>query len=190
MTQTYLLHRTVAIAVLCVFAAGWLIACAGPAAVSSALTPWYETGSGAYHTAAGKLFFGVGAADRRKNRSLQRVNADNQARHEMGKVLAQYSKALAVTATQAGDGGLALLPREQVQSALHSLVRQALRRAIVSDHWVHPQDGRMMALCTLSLEQFKTTLAEDSAMDPQLRSAMQDHAEALYSQLAVDLQTN
>ena len=178
------------VAALLAATAGLMVACASTTTESRSRTSWYEKSSGAYDTEQGKVFFGIGAADQLKNRSLQRVNADNRARHEMGRVLEQYSKALAVTATQTGEPGLKTMPEVQVEAALHSLVRQAMRFAIVSDHWVNPESGQMMALCTLDLEQYKAALSEHQTLDPRLRSAMHGYVDMLHARLAGDFQNN
>ncbi len=171
-------------------AAGLLASCAAPTAVSTPVTPWYELASGAFRTDAGRQFFGIGVAEPMKNSSLQRVNADNRARHEMGMLVDQYSKALAVTATRTGGYALRSLPQDRIQAALPSLVRQVMRRAIVTDHWVDPQSGQMKALCTLDLIHYQEVLAKHSALDPKLRTAMQGHTEMLHDQLSRDLQGN
>jgi hypothetical protein len=179
-----------AITALLATTVGLMVACAATPTESRFQPPWFERNSGAYDTEQGKLFFGIGTADQLKNRSLQRVNADNHARHQMGRVLEQYSKALAVTATQTGDLGLKTMPEVQVQAALNSLVRQAMRLAIVSDHWVNPESGQMMALCTLDLEQYKAVLSEHKTLDTRLRSAMHGYADMLHARLAEDFQNN
>lgn len=190
MSHTSHLRRLMVTAALLATIAGFLVACATTTTESRFRTPWYEQSSGAYDTEQGKVFFGIGVADQLKNRSLQRVNADNRARHEMGRILEQFSKALAVTAAQTGDPGLKTMPQVQVQAALHSLMRQALRLAIVSDHWVKPESGQMMALCTLDLEQYKAALSKHKTLDPRLRSAMHGYADMLHARLTEDFQNN
>lgn len=169
-------------------AAVLLAACAAPTARPTPRTLWYETTTGAYHTDAGRMFYGIGTADPSKSRSLQRVNVDNRARRELAELVDQYTKALAVTATRTGGPGLAALPAAQVGAALNSVVRQVVRRAVVADHWVDPQSGQMKALCTFDLSQYQAVLAQNTSLDPRLRSAMLNHAEMLYTQLAGNLQ--
>lgn len=169
-------------------AAVMVAACAAPTARSTPRTPWYETITGAYHTDAGRMFYGIGTAAPSKNRSLQRVNVDNRARRELAGLVDQYTKALAVTAMRTGGPGLEALPANEVQAALNSVVRQVVRRAVVADHWVDPQSGQMKALCTFDLSQYQAVLAEDASLDSRLRSAMLEHAEMLYTQLAGNLQ--
>jgi hypothetical protein len=164
--------------------AGLLAACAAPTAVSITGTPWYEKYSGAYRTDAGNVFYGIGVAEPQKSRSLQRVNADNRARHEIAGVIDQYSKALAVAATQTGGSRVKSLPADQVRASLNMLVRQAMQRAIVVDHWTDPQNRRMKALCTLDLAQYQSVLAQQTFMDPGLRSSMQHYSEMLFDQLS------
>ncbi len=174
----------IAIAALAAATAGLLAACAAPTAVSTPGTPWYEKDSGAYHTDTGNVFYGIGVAEPQKSRSLQRVNADNRARREIAGVIDQYSKALAVTATQTGGSMVRSLPADQVQASLIMLVRQAMQRAIVVDHWTDPQNGCMKALCTLDLTQYQAVLAQQTFMDPRLRSSMQHYSEMLFDQLS------
>lgn len=134
------------------------------------------------------MFYGIGIADPSKNRSLQRVNVDNGARRELAELIDQYTRALAVTAIRTGGPGLKALAADEVQAALNSVVRQVVRRAVVADHWIDAQSGRMKALCTFDLPQYQAVLAKNTSLDPRLRSAMLDHAEMLYTQLAGNLQ--
>jgi hypothetical protein len=183
-------YYRIATAVLLLVTGGLLAACATPKAVPDPRTPWHEKISGAYHTDAGRVFYGIGVADPQKSRSLQRVNADNGARREIASVIDQYSKALAVTATRTGGGTIQSLPDDQVRASLNLLVRQAVRRAIVVDHWSDPQNKQMKALCTLDLTQYQAVLAQQTSMDPRLRSAMQNYAEMVYDQLAGNFHGN
>lgn len=180
----------IAVAVLVAAAAGFLAACAAPTAVSTPSAVWYEKNSGAYHTETGRVFYGIGVAEPQKSRSLQRVNADNSARREIAGVIDQYSKALSVTAVQTGGSAVHRLPADQLQASLNLLVRQVMHRAIVVDHWVDPQNKRMKALCTLDLAQYQAVLAQQTSMDPRLRSSMQHYAEMVYDQLAGNFHGN
>ena len=184
MNQSRNFVHTFAVAVLVAATAGLMVACAAPTAVSTLSVPWHEKNSGAYHTDAGRVFYGIGVAEPQKSRSLQRVNADNRARREIAGVIDQYSRALAVTATQTGGSALQSLPADQMQTSLNLLVRQVMHRAIVVDHWVDPQNKRMKALCTIDLSQFQAVLAEQTSMDHRLRSHMQNHSEVVHDQLA------
>ncbi len=184
MSQIRDFQRIIAVAVLITAAAGLLAACAAPTAVSTPSAPWYEKNSGAYHTDMGRVFYGIGVAEPQKSRSLQRVNADNRARREIAGVIDQYSKALAVTATQTGGSAIQSLPADQVQASLNMLVRQVMHGAIVVDHWMDPRNKRMKALCTLDLVQYQSVLAQQTFMDPRLRSSMQNYSEMVYDQLA------
>lgn len=180
----------IAVAVLVAATAGLLAACAAPTAVSTPSAPWYEKNSGAYHTKAGKVFYGIGVAEPQKSRSLQRVNADNRARREIAGVIVQYSNALAVTATRTGGSTVQSLSADQLQSSLNLLVRQVMHSAIVVDHWVDPRNKRMKALCTLDLAQYQAVLAQQTSMDPRLRSSMQHYSEMVYDQLAGNFHGN
>lgn len=184
------LRHTIAVLVLVMATTGLLVACAAPTVVSTPSTPWHEKNSGAYHTDAGRVFYGIGIAEPQKSRSLQRVNADNRARREIAAVIDQYSRALAVTATRTGGSAVQSLPADQVRASLNMLVRQVMRRAIVVDHWVDPLSKRMKALCTLDLEQYQTVLAKQTFMDPRLQSPMQTYAEMVYDQLAGNFHGN
>jgi hypothetical protein len=183
-------QHTIAVAVLVAATVGLLMACVAPTAVSTPGTPWHEKNSGAYHTEAGRVFYGIGIAEPQKSRSLQRVNADNRARREIAGVIDQYSKALAVTATQAGGGAVRFLPADQLQASLNLLVRRVMHRAIVVDHWVDPRSKRMKALCVLDLAQYQAVLAQQTAMGHRLRAAMHNHSEMVHDQLAGNFHGN
>jgi hypothetical protein len=178
------------VALLVAAVAGFMAACAAPSAVSISGTPWHEMSSGAYHTDAGRFFYGIGVAEPQKSRSLQRVNADNRARREIAGVIDQYSQALAVTATRAGEGAIESLPADQVHRSLNLLVRRVMHRAKVVDHWVSPRNRRMKALCALELTQFQAVLAQLSSMDPRLQSSMQHYCEMVYDQLSGNFHDN
>lgn len=183
-------QKLIAPAILAAAMAGLLVACAAPTAVSTPSAPWHEKTSGAYHTDAGRVFYGIGIAEPQKSRSLQRVNADNRARREIAGVIDQYSKALAVTAARTGESAVQSLPADQLRTSLNLLVRQVMHRAIVVDHWVDPRSKRMKALCALDLARYQAVLAQQSAMDPRLRASMHYHSEMVYDQLAGNLHGN
>jgi hypothetical protein len=70
------------------------------------------------------------------------------------------------------------------------LVRQAMQRAIVVDHWVDPSNKRMKALCVLDLMQYQNVLAKQTAMDPRLRASMHHHSEMVHDYLAGNFHGN
>jgi hypothetical protein len=190
MIQLRDVQPTIAVAVLVAATAGLLVACTAPTAVSTPGVPWHEKISGAYLTDAGRVFYGIGIAEPQKSRTLQRVNADNRARREIAGVIDQYGKALAVTATRTGGSAVQLLPADELQASLNLLVRQAMRHAIVVDHWVDPRSKRMKALCALDLAQYQDVLAQQASMDPRLRASMHNHAEMVHDQLAGNFHGN
>jgi hypothetical protein len=184
------LQHLITLALLAAATVGLLVACVAPTAVSTPGTAWHEKNSGAYHTDAGRVFYGIGIAEPQKSRSLQRVNADNRARREIAGVIDQYSKALAVTATRTGGIAVQSLPADELRASLNLLVRQVMHHAIVVDHWVDPRNKRMKALCTLDLGKYQDVLVQQASMDPRLRASMHNHSEMVYDQLAGNFHGN
>ncbi len=157
-----------------------LAGCAAPMAVFEPTTPWYMQPSGAYDIDSGKVFYGVGKATALKNRTLQRVNADNNARLALARLLDAYINDLAQTASY-GDNP------EELTFALKALLKQAMQHAIVTDHWMDPEQGQLFALCRLDLLDFNAVLNDDQLLDADMRAAMQGNLEEVHDQLSQEL---
>lgn len=169
-------------------AVGFVAGCAVSKVGPDQTTLWHQRVTGAYDTGNGKVFFGIGRAAPLQNRSLQRVSADNQARLEMARLLARYSKALAQKASPA-DGGTPARS-EALAPALKALVHRAMQRAIVTDHWADPQQGRLLALCQLTLADFSAVLKDHRGLRTDMRAAMQANLEIVHVQLSQRLLKN
>lgn len=164
------------------FIVGLLAGCAAHIMVPDQETPWHMQPSGAYDTGDGKVFYGIGKGAPLQNRTLQRVSADNQARQEMARLLDRYSTALSHTGTPQAP--------EELEPALKMLVHQAMQRAIVTDHWADPEQGRLLALCRLNLEDFEAALSAHRGLRADVRAAMLSNLESVHTQLSQGLLEN
>lgn len=161
-----------------------LAGCAVPVKPTERTGLWHQQVTGAYETAAGKVFYGIGQAAPLQNRTLQRVSADNQARHEMARLLKRYSTALVKRSATAATAQDAIGP------TLKALVHQAMQQAMVTDHWADPGQGRFFSLCRLYLAEFETVLNSHHGLDADLRAAMQANLEVVHGQLSQRLHEN
>ncbi len=160
-----------------------LAGCAAPMAVHEPATPWYLQPSGAYDIDSSKVFYGVGKATALKNRTLQRVNADNNARLALARLLDAYIADLAQSAPYGGH------PNESA-FALKALLQQAMQHAIVTEHWADPEQGHLYALCRLDLVDFEAVLNDDQRLDADMRAAMQGNLQEVHDQLSQELFEN
>ena len=140
--------------------------------------PWYLMSSGAYDTVHGRTFYGIGKAEGSLNATLLRATAVNRARKALAKVLDQYVAEL-FQATQA----MPALTMEDGEQMIGALVRNAMKLSVISDHWKDPQKGRFHALCRLDLVRFKQVLATQTAIAPEVRSAMAAEAESVHDRV-------
>lgn len=145
---------------------------------------WHQQATGAYDTDAGKVFYGIGKAAPLQNRTLQRVNADNQARLEMARLLERYSNALARKSATAAT------PQASLGPSLKALVHKAMQRAMVTDHWADPGQGRFFSLCRLDLTDFEAVLTSHQELQSDLRAAMKANLEMVHRQLSQNLHEN
>jgi hypothetical protein len=181
MSHAKIVRIQLAVAVL--LSAGWLYGCMGRSLIVS--TPaWYQLQSGLYETAEGKVFYGIGQAGGVQSLTLLRATADNRAREELGRVLENYVNELARLAASTPEATWAALSGDERQQILGMLVRNSLQKAVFSDHWNDTQKPRLLALCRLDLTTFKQVLDDSSALDDNMRAAMQAQAEKLYIRLA------
>ena len=160
-----------------------LTGCMGSGLIISS-PPWHQLQSGLYDTVEGKVFYGIGRADGLQNLTLLRATADNRARKELTDVLGRYVEELARSAKARLDPAWATLSSEDQQQAMGMLVRSALRKSVVSEHWSDSQQPRVYSLCRLGLDGFKQALFDSRTMDERLRSAMQDEADKVYARLS------
>lgn len=139
----------------------------GPAAAPT-------VGSGLHYRGGERVFIGIGLAGQIKSRSLLRATADNAARETLAEVLHAYVQNLAAAAAQVPD------------DYVYALTQNALSKAVISNHWHDgaQQGSRLRAQCTLSLSDFKNTLAAFRALNAADREAMLARAEDQFDAMA------
>jgi hypothetical protein len=174
--------KSAGVLILCLWI-GLQAGCAGPGAVPSSPS-WHQLDSGCYDTGEGRFFYGIGRAGGAQNLTLLRAAADNRSRKELESVLEQYILELARIGAGNQDRGWALLAAGERRQILAIVVREAMQRAVISDHWSDSRQGGMISLCRLSLSDFKTALSGSGALDDPVRSAMISGAERLHARLA------
>ncbi len=145
---------------------------------------WDRLESGMYDTAEGRVFYGIGHASGVQNPTLLRAAADNHARKELAAVLERFVAELARSAKVGKDPAWAALPAGEQRQTLGILVRQALQRAVISDHWSDAQEPRLLALCRLDLTVFKQVLSDSAVLDKSTRKAMRAEAETVHARFA------
>jgi hypothetical protein len=160
--------------------------CVGPASVQPCPS-WYMVKSGCVETREGRFFYGIGRADGVRNPTLLRAAADNRARKELADVLEHYILELADSVPGNLDPNWATLAAGERRQVLGSMVRQAMRQAVVCEHWNEPRDGSLLSLCRLSLLDFKMVLYASMALDDAMRSAMVSEAERVHARLSQKL---
>ena len=164
-----------------------LVGCAGKETAPPAVQApaWVTKGSGAFDTAKGKVFYGVGVASGIKNRALSISTADNRARAEIAKILETYVAVLAkdyMASTTAGD--MSESSEEQhVEQALKTFTKATIHGAQIINHWTDPADGSLFSLCELDLFAFKGALDEFKELDEEVRDYVRKNAEKMHEQL-------
>ncbi len=158
----------------------------GCAVQSLVISPpaWDRLESGMYDTSEGRVFYGIGHASGVQNPTLLRAAADNHARKELAAVLDRFVAELARSADVGTDPAWAALPADEQRQTLGIIVRKALQRAVISDHWRDAQEPRLLALCRLDLAAFKQVLADSAALEKSTRTAMWAEAEAVHLRLS------
>jgi hypothetical protein len=157
--------------------------CMGPVVIVSSPS-WHQFKSGCYDTEEGRLFYGIGRAGGVQNPTLLRAAADNRARNELAGVLEQYIQELARSVPGDLDPNWALLAYGERRQILGIVVRKAMQRAVVCDHWNEPREAGMLSLCRLSLADVKMVLSNSGTLDESMRSAMVSGAERVHARLA------
>jgi hypothetical protein len=157
--------------------------CAGPVAVEPCPSR-HPVKSGCIETRDGRLFYGIGRAAGMRNPMLLRAAADNRARKELADVLDHYILELAGSVPGNLAPGWAMLSAGERRQVLGSVVRRAMRQAVICEHWDEPRDGALLSLCRLSLLDFTMALSTSRALDDAMRSAMVSGAERVHARLA------
>lgn len=171
------IHMKNAASIILWMAALMLSGCAGrPLVVEK--TPWFDRSSGAYDTSDGRVFYGIGMAGGTRNATLLRATAANNSRKEMALVLNAF-----VFELFQSTGTLPSMTPEEREQLMGTLVRNALKRAVISDHWFDAGQMRRYALCRLDLDVFKQVLASQTAIDAETRDAMWAEAENVHARI-------
>jgi hypothetical protein len=160
------------------------VGCMGPAMIPSSSPSWHQQKSGSYDTPAGRYFYGIGRAGGAQNLMLLRATADNRARKELAGVLERYVMELARSVPGNLDPNWASLSAGERRQILGTVVRKAMQRAVVCDHWNEPRETGMLSLCRLGLSDFKMVLSGSGALNEPMRSAMVSGAEKVHARLA------
>jgi hypothetical protein len=161
-----------------------LAGCAGPGMTTPSSLSWHQLKSGCYDTKEDRLFYGIGRAGGVQNPTLLRATADNRARKELAGVLEQYILELARSVPGDLDPSWALLAFGERRQILGIVVRKAMQRAVISDHWSEPREAGMLSLCRLSLADVKMVLSNSGTLDESMRSAMVSRADRVHARLA------
>jgi hypothetical protein len=157
--------------------------CMGPGMIPSSTT-WYQLKSGCYDTKEGRFFYGIGRATGVQNLTLLRATADNRSRKELAFVLEQYVLELARSVPGDLDPNWAMLAFDERRQILGIVVRKAMERAVVYDHWNEPSDTVMLSLCRLNLSDFEMVLSTSEALDESMRAAMVAGADRVHARMA------
>jgi hypothetical protein len=158
--------------------------CVGPAAPPPGPIAWHQLTSGCYNTQEGRFIYGIGRAGGIQNSTLLRAAADNRSRKELAAALEKYVVEVARAVPGDTDPQWAMLTYDERRLILGGVVREAMQRAVVSGHWSEPRKGGLLALCRLSLSDFKNVLSASGALDATMRSAMVAAAERVHARLA------
>lgn len=158
--------------------------CTGPGMTTPPTLSWHQLKSGCYATNEGRLFYGIGRAGGVQNLTLLRATADNRARKELAGVLERYILELARSVPGGLNPSWAMLAFGERRQILGILVRKAMQRAVVCDHWNEPREAGMLSLCRLSLAEVKMVLSNSGILDESMRSAMVSGAETVHARLA------
>jgi hypothetical protein len=157
--------------------------CRGPATIPPS-PAWHQLKSGCYDTGEGRFFYGIGRAAGVRNATLLRATADNRARKELDGVLERYVLELARSVPGNLDPDWERLALGERRQILGMVVREAMQRAVVWDHWNESPEAGMLSLCRLSLPDFILVLSAPGVLDAPMRSAMVSAAEKVYARLA------
>ena len=162
---------------------GLLAGCVGPGRIAPT-PPWYTLKSGMYDVAGDRLFYGIGQADGVQNLTLLRATADNRARLELSSVLESFADELTRSAALGNAPEWASLSAGEHRQILGLLVRNALERAVISDHWSDSVEPRLLALCRLDLADFMQVLSDSDELDQNVRAALREQAEMVFARLS------
>ncbi|MCB9556575.1 MAG: LPP20 family lipoprotein [Deltaproteobacteria bacterium] len=166
----------------------------GPSDPLHGVTPdgkprWVTRGSGAFDSANGKAFFGVGIVAGIRNPALSRQTADNRARGEIAKMFDVYIAAMMKDyqrSTTAGDFK-ASAEEQDVVSAQKTITEVTLRGVEMRDHWTDPADGSLYALAVLDLNAMMKTLDDAHNLNDKVRTFVRANARKAFNDLDAEL---
>ena len=150
---------------------------------------WVHRGSGAFDSASGKAFFGVGIVEGVRNEALARQTCDNRARVEIGKMFDLYIAAMMKDyqrSTTAGDFK-ASAEEQDVVSASKTITEVTMRGIEIRDHWQNPASGALYALAVLDLNGIMKSLNNAKQLNARVRDYVRANARKAFNDLDKEL---
>lgn len=191
--------RSTILGVLFLLMACLLAGCLGSAPVKAENGPpaWVVRGSGAFHDAGKKYFYGVGAISGIANKPIAITAVDNRARAEIAKIFKSYSTSLmkdymstnvgsvsspggrASDATSAGE--------QRIDQVITTFSSVALSGVMIVDRWTDPADGVLYSLARLDLETFKQGIEGTRDMRPEVVDHVKLKSDQAFNQMAKEI---
>ena len=150
---------------------------------------WVHRGSGAFDTASGKAFFGVGIVEGVRNEALARQTCDNRARGEVAKMFDLYVAAMMKDyqrSTTAGDFK-ASAEEQDVVSAQKTITEATLRGVEIRDHWQNPASGALYGLAVLDIDGIMKSLDKAKQLNARVRDYVRANARKAFNDLDKEL---
>jgi hypothetical protein len=146
---------------------------------------WVNEGTQILKDQDGRLFHGVGSAQRMGDDSLQISTADSRARAEIAKILSSYlDVALKDYSASASASGDSTINQQDVERTIQSVSQVNVTGARIIAHWRHPKRGTIYALAELDMKQVKSTLDQVGAMNSGLRDYLRHEGDNVFDNLA------
>lgn len=145
---------------------------------------WVVKGSGAFGGEKGRIFYGVGVAEKNQSVSIMRSKTDSRARSELAKMIQIYNASLtkdyeALTKT----GEIKGVSEGHFEQAIKQATSMTLNGVEIVDHWQHPATGEFYALARLDLDALKNNFDKIEALNDRVRDYIRENADRLHKEL-------
>lgn len=145
---------------------------------------WCKHESGRLSTTdRGELIIGVGYVEGIKSVEMARVNADGQARLQLGKLLTNYLDHLLAAYQDYTDESGILTSEEELNEARKFFARLNVRSAPIEDRYFDEGNNMWFSKSVITLDNFVKMLVDDTILDKRLNAFLTKNATIPYEKL-------
>lgn len=148
---------------------------------------WVDQGGGAFKDAAGnRVIYGVGILAGVKNPGQARIQVDNRARSDIGKVIETFSTSLGrdYMASISATDPKKVDEEQMLENTIKTFSKVTLSGVQIVDHWTDHENNTYYALAKLDMQAFKNLLEQSGQLSEKVKEHIRKNAENAFDRMA------